>query len=235
MKRQLKIALIGGGFSGSTASLFAALQRANCEVLHHTPSLRHTRMRVVHVASMGVEAFVRHGLGFRRQMHRTAASNRAYARALDALVSKLDDVDSVLQIGVNYAAYWRERRVGLVYTAFTDHTNILSKRLPNYGLSFPEQSVSAAWNKIERRNLMLLDHVFVMGSHVKQSMLDDYGVPEERVTVVGAGPNVDVDIERDRVAKDYTGKNLLFVGLDSQRKGLPLLLKGFRNSPATAF
>lgn len=66
-----------------------------------------------------------------------------------------------------------------------------------------------------------------MGRHVKESMIEDYGVPPSSVTAVGAGPNLDVDIERDRPAKDYTGKNILFVGLDGPRKGLPTLIKAF--------
>lgn len=231
MKGHPKIALIGGEFSGTTASLAAALQRADCHVVHITPSLRHSRWRLAHVAAMFVESFVRHGSSFRNQVHRTAASNRAYAQALDALLLRQGDLNAVIQVGVNYAPYWRERRGNLVYTAFTDHTNLLSKGLPSFGVSFPEQSVSSAWNEIEERNLMLLDHVFVMGGHVKQSMVRDYGLPGDRVTVVGGGPNVDVDIERDQIAKSYIDKNLLFVGLDAERKGLPLLLTAFENLP----
>lgn len=231
MPERLKIALIGSGFSGSTESLALALRRAGCDVVHITPSLRQLRWRLYHVALMFMEALATHGRHFRGQVHRTIASNRAYAKAVDALLMNESGLAAAIQIGVNHAPYWSGRSKGLVYTAFTDHTNILSKKLPSCGVTFAEQAASAAWNKIEKQNLSLFDHVFVMGGHVKRSMIDDYSVPASRLTVIGAGPNVDLDIERDCVAKSYGKKNILFVGLDAKRKGLPLLLEAFGKMP----
>jgi glycosyltransferase involved in cell wall biosynthesis len=184
--------------------------------------------RFAHLLAMGVEAIATYGTAFSRYHRRTAAANRAYAQANDIVLREYPQIDAVIQIGVNHAPYLREKRPGILYTAFTDHTNLLSKKLPDYGLHIPQRSVKPFWNDIERKNLLLLDHVFVMGSHVKQSMVDDYQVPADRISVVGGGPNVDVDIDRDKVQKNYRLKNVLFVGLDAERKGLPALKRAFR-------
>ncbi|MEP7247186.1 MAG: glycosyltransferase family 4 protein, partial [Gammaproteobacteria bacterium] len=167
------------------------------------------------------------GTGFRQHMMRTRTSNWVFGLASDHTIGARDELDMVVQIGVNHLPFARKKRPGVVYTAITDHTNLLSKQLPDFGLHFPERFVSSTWNALERLNLLRQDHIFVLGSHVKRSMVEDYGIPEQRITVVGSGPNLDVDIERDDVAKDERGKNVLFVGLEPERKGLPALKKAF--------
>lgn len=221
--------LLGGTFSGVTASLQGALERQGYLVACKRPSLRTLGMlRPLHALAMGSEAISDYGTTFLRYLRRTAAANRAYAMASDRVVQDLPNVDIVIQIGANHAPYWNSRRPGTLYATYTDHTNLLSKRLPDFGMRFPQRAIKSSWNAIEKSNLLLQDHVFVMSSHVKQSMVEDYQVPPEHISVVGAGPNADVDIDRDGQQKDYSGQNVLFVGLDPDRKGLPALKAAFR-------
>jgi glycosyltransferase involved in cell wall biosynthesis len=58
-------------------------------------------------------------------------------------------------------------------------------------------------------------------------MVRDYGVDPDKVAVVGAGANLDVDAERDGIDKDFSQQNILFVGLEPERKGLPILEQAF--------
>ncbi len=229
MPERRRILLLGGAFSGVTASLQAALERQGHDVVCKRPSLRPLGvLRPVHAVAMGVEAFCDYGTTFLRYLRRTAAANRAYAIATDRVVDGMLGIDFVIQMGMNHAPYWHARRPGVLYATFTDHTNLLSKQLPDFGVPFPQREVRQSWNVIEKSNLLLQDHVFVMGSHVKQSMVEDYDVPPERISVVGAGPNAQVDIDRDRREKNYRGQRVLFVGLDPARKGLPALKEAFR-------
>jgi glycosyltransferase involved in cell wall biosynthesis len=224
-----RILLLGGTFSGVTASLQAALERQGHVVVCHRPSLRPLGMlRPLHALAMAAEAIADYGTTFPRYLRRTAAANRAYASATGRVVHGMQGVDVVIQIGMNHASYWGSRRPGTLYATYTDHTNLLSKQLPDFGVPLPQREVKQSWNVIEKSNLLHQDHIFVMGSHVKQSMVDDYQVPPERISVVGAGPNAGVDIDRDRREKNYSGRNVLFVGLDPARKGLPALKEAFR-------
>jgi len=224
-----RILVLGGTFSGVTASLVAALERQGHVVACRRPSLRPLGMlRMAHVLAMGTEAIADYGTTFFRYLRRTAAANRAYALAADRVINGLPAVDAVIQVGANHAPYWQLRRQGTLYTALTDHTNLLSKQLPDFGVRFHQSATKESWNDIERSNLLRHDHIFVMGSHVKRSMVVDYQVPADRVSVVGAGPNADVDIDRDGREKDYGGQQVLFVGLDPERKGLPALKAAFR-------
>jgi hypothetical protein len=58
---------------------------------------------------------------------------------------------------------------------------------------------------------------------VKTSIVNDYGVPEAKVTSVGLGAN----IMCEPVPKNWCRPKLLWVGTDWERKGGDLLLEAF--------
>lgn len=68
--------------------------------------------------------------------------------------------------------------------------------------------------------------VFTMSEHLRQSMIDDYGVLPDRAVVAGAGINEDEvpPVDED---KDYGSQEILFIGRDFERKGGPDLLEAF--------
>jgi glycosyltransferase involved in cell wall biosynthesis len=227
MQEIRRILVVGSNLSGSTSSLLRAFRAEGCEATHAPLNLKVLPFRAGYVMAMIVEALVTYGRRFPKLRRHTRAGNAAVRKAIAAIVRAHPGTDLVIQMGRHCAAPAGEKLAGVAYALMTDHTNMLSKRLPDFGVDFPERHTSRRWNEIERRTYNGQDHVFVMGQHVRQSMIDDYGVPPSSVTAVGAGPNLDVDIERDRSAKDYSGKNILFVGLDANRKGLPTLRKAF--------
>ena len=61
---------------------------------------------------------------------------------------------------------------------------------------------------------------FVRSSNIQQSLIEQYHYPDERVICVYAGSNVNVDDRRIQ-QKSYLGKNILYVGIDWNRKGGP--------------
>jgi glycosyltransferase involved in cell wall biosynthesis len=166
-----------------------------------------------------------YGRRYREFIDRTPAAYKAYSMANERLVSLYPDFNVVLLTQASASSYWNRRGEGKVYALLTDHTNALSKKSPHYGFDPPEASVHPCWHGIERRIFAEQDHIFVMGSYVKSSIVSDYGICADKVTVVGAGPNLDVDVERDGVAKDFGKKEVLFVGSDGPRKGIDVLRK----------
>lgn len=78
----------------------------------------------------------------------------------------------------------------------------------------------------ERRVYDSLDHIFTMSHYLRQSFIDDFGVPPGKVTVIGAGVNIDgvPDVQ----PRDFSAQRLLFVGIDFHRKGGPDVLAAFR-------
>jgi starch synthase len=67
--------------------------------------------------------------------------------------------------------------------------------------------------------------VFTLSRWTAASVVADYGIPAERVVTVGAGANL-ADRPERRVGP--TRPSILFVGMDWEQKGGPLLVEAFR-------
>ncbi|MGQ0634373.1 MAG: glycosyltransferase family 4 protein [Planctomycetaceae bacterium] len=91
----------------------------------------------------------------------------------------------------------------------------LSARRIDEGLSF------------ERRIYLQTDRIFAMSEYLRRSFIEDFDVSPERVSVVGAGINLD-EIPETVIGKRYDAKAILFIGVDFPRKGGPILLQAFR-------
>jgi hypothetical protein len=67
--------------------------------------------------------------------------------------------------------------------------------------------------------------IFTLGSLSAYSLITQYQIPEEKVFTVYSGSNVNNEIDLNSY-KTFT-KNILFVGVEWERKGGPMLLKIF--------
>ncbi len=81
------------------------------------------------------------------------------------------------------------------------------------------------WYARETDAYLAARHVFAFSRETQRSLVADYGVPADRVSVVGAGINVHA------LPEPSTGPasppTILFVGNDFERKGGPALLEAF--------
>jgi glycosyltransferase involved in cell wall biosynthesis len=81
--------------------------------------------------------------------------------------------------------------------------------------------------RVEREVLQTAKHIFTMSEWARGGLVEEYGFAADRVTAVGAGPTQLRPVE-DKDPATYAAKRLLFVGLDWERKGGPLLLEALR-------
>jgi glycosyltransferase involved in cell wall biosynthesis len=77
----------------------------------------------------------------------------------------------------------------------------------------------------QRRIMSTATHVFTLSRWTAESVVADCGVPEDAVTVVHAGSNLSLPEDLDEPKRP---REILFVGIDWDRKGGPLLLEAFR-------
>jgi glycosyltransferase involved in cell wall biosynthesis len=228
--RRPKILLISvDEFSGVTPALQFALQRAGCEVTYVRQSLHELgwkrRLKLLRIAA---DALMTYGREARSMLWRTEALYDAMSQVSKVIVDRNPQADVVVLIAANSNNYYGSARPsGKRFTIYTDYTNLQSKSLPEKGFALPEKKTHPRWNELERRALLAQDRIFVMGSHVKPEMVDAYGISAERITVIGAGPGIDLDIERDAGIKDPATHSVLFVGKEAGKKGLGVLLKAF--------
>ena len=80
----------------------------------------------------------------------------------------------------------------------------------------------------ERRVYHGLTTIFTMSEDLRQSFIDDFDVPPERVKAVGAGMNLE-RLPEYLPNKDYSRRHVLFIGVDFERKGGWEVLRAFKN------
>jgi glycosyltransferase involved in cell wall biosynthesis len=66
--------------------------------------------------------------------------------------------------------------------------------------------------------------IFVMSDWLKKSLIEDFGIVEEKIVTTYAGTN----LPAEDFDKTYDGKTILFVGTEFERKGGPVLLEAFK-------
>lgn len=107
---------------------------------------------------------------------------------------------------------------------YTDHTHLANLNYPGFDR---QKLFSQKWIELEKRIYNNAAITFVRSSNIRQSLIDQYRYPSERVICVYAGSNVAVGDNLTR-QKDYSAKKILYVGIDWKRKGGPELVNAFQ-------
>jgi glycosyltransferase involved in cell wall biosynthesis len=113
---------------------------------------------------------------------------------------------------------------GIPHFVYTDHTHLTNLYYPGVTR---EDLGSPAWIEKERSIYANARVTFTMASHVGRSLHEHYGIDESRIQCVRAGANVETSEISALDDRRYASKNILFVGIDWERKGGPQLLRAF--------
>lgn len=112
---------------------------------------------------------------------------------------------------------------GRPHVIYADHTYQMAEHWPIWLPS--KASDRQRWLERERRMYSGARHVFTMGRQAADSLQASYGVPPERVTVVGGGVNFEQLPEPVLLPREPL---ILFVGREYLRKGGDVLVEAFR-------
>lgn len=93
---------------------------------------------------------------------------------------------------------------------------------------FPKQLLPYAQKAFEweKRIYDKLDKIFAMSEYLRQSFINDFDLSPDKVINVGVGANFEVPETLPN--KDYSNKEILFIGADFNRKGGELLVRAFK-------
>ncbi|WIY27743.1 glycosyltransferase family 4 protein [Parasedimentitalea psychrophila] len=86
---------------------------------------------------------------------------------------------------------------------------------------------SEVWLNCESEIYAEAEHVFTFGPKIRDFLLNDYGMAPGKVSAIGAGASVTPEREVDSSQERYGRRNILFVGVEWERKGGPELIKAF--------
>lgn len=117
---------------------------------------------------------------------------------------------------------WDTSCPGIPHFLYTDHTHLENLRYPSPG-GF--RKAHSQWLELEKRAYHNASHVFTISHNIRRSVIEDYGVAPERVTCAFGGINAVLPEHANSQAGN--GKNILFLGVEWERKGGPYLLEAF--------
>jgi glycosyltransferase involved in cell wall biosynthesis len=162
---------------------------------------------------------------WKERFYKNAAAFTTRSQRLANRLNK-DQADLIFQVGVLFDSRWESGR-SLPSVIYTDYTAQLSAQKIDAGRSpfMPEQR--AQWIALETRAYQNAAHIFTRGEFVRRSLIEDYGLPPERITSVGGGLNLDHLPEAPRRSLEKSPE-VLFIGKEFFRKGGDRLLEAFQ-------
>ena len=109
------------------------------------------------------------------------------------------------------------------FAVYTDNIHVLTARY--YPAWAPLGRRDRARRiQLEQATCRAARYVFAKSDFLRDALIEDYGCEPERVVRVGSGSNIMVS---SLDGKRYDGKVALFVGIDFERKGGPVLLRAW--------
>jgi len=139
-------------------------------------------------------------------------------------IQQLDDPpDLVFQVFGTYSPFWNHSEIP--YVMYLDYTTALAeKNWPSWA-TFLNYRSRDAWFECEQLAYARAKHIFCMSQVVKDSLVQDYAIPPQTITVVGSSG----DFQEPYAGEKTFGRHqLLFNGSDFDRKGGDLVLAAFR-------
>lgn len=149
-------------------------------------------------------------------------------RANHAVAAHRDSLEAILQIGATFQV---SREWGIPYFLCCDSNIRMAHRGAATGYSDGSAVTAGELDRIAARERAVYRGaagVFPLSERLRQSFIDDFGVPADRVRAVYAGPNFDPAWVTARTVHDDRPPTALFVGLHFHRKGGDLLVESFR-------
>ncbi len=156
-----------------------------------------------------------------KNLYAFAKRSRNAVRVQDQLLWR---ADLAIQLGVLFDAHWTSARVpGVIYTDYT--ARLSAAHACNFRSPLKGKKLMK-WLEYESNAYQHAAYIFTRSEFVRQNIIQNYGIPTERVSAVGGGVNFHPFPEPPT---RHAGKSpvLLFIGSEFKRKGGDVLLRAF--------
>jgi glycosyltransferase involved in cell wall biosynthesis len=206
-----------GSWSGTAPFFFRSLQRAGALVDALNVKLPRYQDAAMRALNMRWPL-----ASWREHYHLDTRMRRLETRSVaKALTTCANGFDSVVQIGAYYCS-----PDATDVPCFSYHDGNLATRIRSGHIAVtPDSSLVRRALDWERHVYSKMSRIFTFSRWLARSFVADFGVPESRVVVAGAGINFE-QMPAAGVRSEYR-PDFLIVGRDFERKGGKILLEAF--------
>ncbi|MGI4792405.1 MAG: glycosyltransferase family 4 protein [Janthinobacterium lividum] len=157
-------------------------------------------------------------------LHKRKAAFLRKSRQTEQKIARLSvQPDLVLHMFGMYAPFLHPSPIP--FTMTLDFTMALAvKEWPAWA-PFQTDKARRDWLDTEGDAFRRAAHLFPWSNLVKQSLMNDYGVPEDKITVIGSSGNFRTPYDG---AKTFGSHQIIFNGTDWDRKGGDIVVDAFR-------
>lgn len=113
---------------------------------------------------------------------------------------------------------------GIPHFIYTDHTHLTNI----YYTGFEKSGLFKKWVGLEKTIYRNATLNFTMSSNISKSIIEQYSIEPEKVVCVYGGSNTKINTRAAECRSKYKTKNILFVGVNWERKGGPELVEAFK-------
>jgi glycosyltransferase involved in cell wall biosynthesis len=207
-------------WSGGSRFLFGELRRR--EALHRAFGVEASRLR--RYFCMGRNFHPNREL-WRQTFYLDLGYRRALTERIRQKITPGDLACDFLQVGAFYDAH---TAAGGRARCFSYHDGSLAVRArgPYFPKAIRPRKVADAL-AYERDVCHKMTRVFTMSEYLRRSFIDDFSIPAERVIAIGGGINLE-RIPDPVPGKPYDGQEVLFIGIEFERKGGWQLLEAWQ-------
>lgn len=131
--------------------------------------------------------------------------------------------DLVFHVFGMFCPFWD--KFDIPYVIYLDYTMALAKKNWTPWAPFKDNKEFLDWFNCEKIAYEKATCIFTLGSVVKKSLIEDYGIKSEKISVVGSSSYSQKVYAGE---KTFGTKQILFNGSEFERKGGNLLIAAFR-------
>lgn len=226
-KRARALYVTRGSFSHINDQLLAAMQKI-------LPDVTFDRVDVAEEMQGNYMSLLRRGLGVQREYGISSWTSKEKLRyRLARSQAYNDEVRAILKRKIGASTYDFMLQTQSLYNAtldgvpnyvYTDHVARAGGEDRRTAVGLP----SKAWSRCEQELYEDAQHVFTFGPSVRALLTKEYGIPDTKSSAIGAGASVVPTRKVDTSLARYTRRNIVFVGIDWERKGGPELVSAFQ-------
>ena len=159
-----------------------------------------------------------------RLFHKTKRAYIAKSQKLEMKIRQRESTpDLVFHIFGMYSPFWHKSEIP--YVMYLDYTMNLATQNWSPWSPFKNQEELAGWMECERHAYERAYHIFTFNKVAKNSLIADYNIQPDKISVVGSAGNFKESYEGE---KTFGSQQILFNGSDFERKGGSLVLTAFK-------